>query len=135
MKKKIAIVASEFNKEYVDGLVSHCQRELRGWPTLTVRVPGAYEIPLMARRLLGRKEIAVVIAFGVIWQGKTAHADLIASAVTNNLMALSLEFDKPVIHQVLDVSNEKQARERCFGKALNRGVEGARAALTMMKLS
>jgi 6,7-dimethyl-8-ribityllumazine synthase len=135
VRKKIAIVASEFNKEYVDGLVRHCQRELRGHPALTVRVPGAYEIPLMVKRLLKRRDVAVAIAFGVIWQGKTAHADLIASAVTNNLMALALEFDKPVIHQVLDVSNEKQARERCFGKALNRGVEGARAALTMMKLS
>ncbi|MDR1305430.1 MAG: 6,7-dimethyl-8-ribityllumazine synthase [Verrucomicrobiales bacterium] len=134
MQKKIAIVASEFNKEYVDGLLAHCQRELRGHPTLTVRVPGAYEIPLLAQRLLQRKDIAAVIAFGVIWQGQTAHADLIASAVTNRLMALSLKFDKPVIHQVLDVRNERQARARCLGKKLNRGVEGARAALKMLEL-
>lgn len=134
MKQKIGIVASEFNKEFVDGLVANCSRELRGKAVETVRVPGAYEIPFMVKRMLRRKDIAVVIAFGVIWQGKTAHADLIASAVTNNLMSLSLEFDKPVIHQVLDVANEKQARERCFGKKLNRGIEGAQAALAMLKI-
>jgi 6,7-dimethyl-8-ribityllumazine synthase len=134
MKRKIAIVASEFNKEFVDGLVENCLCELKGHKTVVVRVPGAYEIPLMTKKLLKKKEIAAVIAFGVIWQGKTAHADLIASAVTNNLMSLSLAYEKPVIHQVLDVSNEKQARERCFGKELNRGTEGAQAALKMLEL-
>jgi 6,7-dimethyl-8-ribityllumazine synthase len=133
MKKKIAIVASEFNREFVDGLVENCLRELKGRKTVVVRVPGAYELPLMAKLLLKKKDVAAVIAFGVIWQGKTAHADLIASAVTNNLMSLSLAYEKPVIHQVLDVRNEKQARERCFGKELNRGVEGAQAVLKMLE--
>ena len=97
MKQKIGIVASEFNKEFVDGLVANCLRELGRCPTEIARVPGAYEIPLMVKRMLRRKDVAAVIAFGVIWQGKTAHADLIASAVTNSLMSLALEFDKPVI--------------------------------------
>jgi 6,7-dimethyl-8-ribityllumazine synthase len=134
MKKNIAIVASEFNKEFVNGLVENCLRELKGCKTKVIRVPGAYEIPLMTKLLLKKKDVACVIAFGIIWQGKTAHADLIAAAVTNNLMSLSLAYEKPVIHQVLDVSNEKQARERCFGRELNRGVEGAQAALKMLNL-
>ena len=131
---RIGIVASEFNKEFVDGLLKSAIKTLDGHPHDIVRVPGAYEIPLMTQRLLRREDIGAVIAFGVIWQGKTAHADIIANDVSRVLMDMMLEFDKPVIQQVLTVANEKQAKARCFGKKLNRGIEGAEAALEMLTL-
>ncbi len=131
----IGIVASEFNGEFVHGLVDSALKVLQDHPVKVVHVPGAYEIPLATQRLLQRDDISAVIAFGVIWQGKTAHADIIANDVSRVLMDLMLKHDKPVIQQVLTVANEKQAKARCFGKKLNRGIEGAEATLKMLELS
>lgn len=131
----IAIVASEFNGEFVDGLVASAESVLGTHPKKIVRVPGAYEIPLAVQRLIRQPEIGAVVAFAVIWQGKTAHADIIARDVSRSLMDLMLEHDKPVIQQILTVADEQQARERCFGDELNRGKEGAQAALKMLELS
>lgn len=131
----IAVVASEFNREFVDGLVDSARTALGDHPHEVIRVPGAYEIPLVVQRQLRRPEVGAVIALGVIWQGKTAHADIIARDASRTLMDLMLTHDKPVIQQILTVENEKQARERCFGKELNRGREGAEAALKMLEVS
>jgi len=127
MKTSIGIAASLFNKEYVDGLIDAALLHLKGYAIDIVRVPGAFELPLATQRLLGRKDIDAVIAFGLIWQGQTAHADLIGQTVTRTLMDLMLRHDKPVIHQVLMVKNEAQAKARCFGTKLNRGTEAAQA--------
>ncbi len=128
----IGIAASRFNNEYVEGLITAARAVLKNHKVEVVRVPGSFEIPLATQRLLRRREIAAVIAFGVIWQGKTAHADLIGATVSRALMDLMLQYDKPVIHQVLMVKNEKQARVRCFGKKLNRGTEAAQAAMKLL---
>ncbi|MDZ4788814.1 MAG: 6,7-dimethyl-8-ribityllumazine synthase [Blastochloris sp.] len=130
---KIGIVASLFNQQYVDGLLSACLHNLPNTLVTVLRVPGAFEIPLSTQRLLQQKDIAAVITFGVIWQGKTAHADLIGSTVTQALMDLMLKYNKPVLHQILMVTNEKQARERCFGTKLNRGSEAAEAVLQLLQ--
>ncbi|MEM1157438.1 MAG: 6,7-dimethyl-8-ribityllumazine synthase [Verrucomicrobiota bacterium] len=132
--KTIGIVASEFNRKFVDGLVGSALKVLKDHPVKVVHVPGAYEIPLMVQRLIQRDDIGVVIAFGVVWQGKTAHADIIACDASRVLMDMMLKYNKPVIQQILTVSNEKQAQARCFGKKLNRGIEGAQAALKMLSM-
>ncbi len=134
MKPTIGIAASLFNQEYVDGLINAAQSHLKGYPLEIVRVPGSYELPLATQRLLVRKNIQAVIAFGLIWQGQTAHADLIGQAVTQALMDLMLQHNKPVIHQVLMVKNEAQAKARCFGTKLNRGTEAAEAVKLLLKL-
>ncbi|MEM6821131.1 MAG: 6,7-dimethyl-8-ribityllumazine synthase [Verrucomicrobiota bacterium] len=133
-KHHIGIVAAEFNGEFVDGLIASAKIVLKSHEVSVVRVPGSYELPLVVKRMLENSAIEAVIAFGVIWQGKTAHADIIANDVSRSLMDLMLKFDKPVIQQVLTVQNEKQAKARCFGKKLNRGREGAEAALAMLDL-
>ena len=129
------IVASEYNREYVDGLLDHCASELEeiapGSRISTYRVPGAYEIPLAVQEVARRGGIDAVIAFGVIIEGATAHADLIATAITNALMQISLSTSVPVIHEVLLVRDESQARARCLGHEINRGAEAARAAVGM----
>jgi 6,7-dimethyl-8-ribityllumazine synthase len=130
-----AIVASEYNREYVDGLLRNCAEELAavapGSTVLTHRVPGAFEVPLAAQEIARRGGIDAIIAFGVIIAGATAHADLIASAITTALMQIGLTTGVPVIHEVLLVRDESQARERCLGTKLNRGAEAARAAAGM----
>ena len=76
----------------------------------------------------------VVIAVGVIIQGDTDHADLIATAVSQKLMEQSARHLTPVINCVLSMKDEEQARIRCLGVEFNRGIECARAALNMAEL-
>ena len=128
-KFRFALVASEFNREYTDALLASAQAALEGHDLNVVRVPGAFEIPLQVQRLARTKRYAAVIALGVVWQGKTLHAQEILRAVTDALMRISLETDVPVIHEVLAVSTEAEARARCMGTKLNRGREAAEAAL------
>jgi 6,7-dimethyl-8-ribityllumazine synthase len=133
-KFRFALVVSLFNREYTDALLASAKAGLRGHDTTVVRVPGAFEIPLQVQRLARTKRYAAVIALGVIWQGKTLHAQEILRAVTDFLMSISLETDVPVIHQVLAVANEAEAKARCMGTRLNRGSEGAQAALALALL-
>jgi len=133
-KYKFGIVASCYNKEYVDALLAATEKGLHGHKTTVVRVPGAFEIPLQIQRLARSKNFDAVIALGIVWQGKTAHAAEIVRAVTDALMRISLKHDVPVIHQVLSVKTEKEAVERTKGDKLNRGHEAAKAALAVAAL-
>jgi 6,7-dimethyl-8-ribityllumazine synthase len=130
-KSRFALVVSEYNREYTDALLDSAEKALAGHPLKVVRVPGAYEIPLQVQRLARTKSYGAVIALGVIWQGRTEHAREILRAVTDALMRISLETDVPVLHHVLAVRTEAEARARCFGHKLNRGREAAEAALVL----
>jgi 6,7-dimethyl-8-ribityllumazine synthase len=130
-KFRFALVVSVFNREYTDALLASAQTALKGHDLTVVRVPGAFEIPLQAQRLARTKRYAAIIALGVVWQGKTLHAQEILRAVTDALMRISLENDLPVIHEVLAVASEAEARARCMGVKLNRGLEAAQAALAL----
>ena len=131
MKKKIVgIVASRFNEEYVDAMLKSAVARLKPQVDVVVcRVPGAFEIPLAVKRMTETHEVEAIIALGLIWQGETMHAELLAHTVTHALMQVSLDQDTPVIHQVLTIKTEAEARTRCMGKKLNRGREAAEAAL------
>ena len=130
-KPRFALVASEYNREYTDALLHSAQLGLKGYELKIVRVPGAFEIPLQVQRLARTKRYAAVLALGVIWQGRTQHAQEILHAVTNALMHISLQTDVPIIHQVLAVKTEAEARARCMGTKLNRGSEAAEVALAL----
>ncbi len=130
-KFRFALVVSLFNREYTDALLASAQAALKGHELKVVRVPGAYEIPLQVQRLARTKKYDGIIALGVVWQGKTLHAQEILRAVTDALMFISLDNDVPVIHEVLAVSTEAEAKARCMGKKLNRGLEAAQAALAL----
>jgi len=136
--QRIAIVASLYNSEFVDGMVTKAQAELEALlPDLSVpvfRVPGAFEIPTTVELLCQRGEFSAVVTLGVIIRGETAHADLIAASITNSLQDISVRHTTPVIHEVLLVNNAEQARERCLGEEINRGVEAARTAAGMADL-
>lgn len=131
--RSFAIVASKFNASYVQGLVDHATEELRvlapGAVVTLHRVPGAFEIPIVARELARQRSAEAIIAMGIILQGRTAHADHLARSVTDALQHIALEHGVPVINAVLSLENEQQARERCLEEELNRGTEAARAAV------
>lgn len=135
---KLAIVASKYNEVYSDALVDNVIDELGEYlPQARVdliRVPGAFEIPVAVKALLELEEPMCVVALGVLIRGETAHADLVASSVTDALLQLSLEYRTPVIHEVLLLNDEAQAHVRCIGEEYNRGVEAARAAAAMVEV-
>jgi 6,7-dimethyl-8-ribityllumazine synthase len=133
-RPRFALVASRYNLEYADGLLHAAQAVLAKYETEVVRVPGAFEIPLQVQRLARSRRYAAVIALGVIWQGRTEHAREILRAVTDALMRISLQTDIPILHEVLAVKTEAEARARCFGEKLNRGREAAEAALALVDL-
>jgi 6,7-dimethyl-8-ribityllumazine synthase len=137
-KVRICIVASKYNEQFTDALVENAIEELgelvpQGRVDL-IRVPGAFEIPVMVATLLDRDPPACVIALGLIIRGATEHADLVAKSVTDALQQLAIKSLRPVIHEVLLVEDEKQAYARCIGAQLNRGKEAARAAASMIDI-
>jgi 6,7-dimethyl-8-ribityllumazine synthase len=132
-----AIVASRYNNAYVQALIDSATTELNevepGADVHLVRVPGSFEIPLAVKLVALVKKVDAILALGVVLRGETAHADLIARSVTTALMNLALELRIPVIHEVLLLDNEEQAKARCLGKKLNRGTEAARAAVSIVR--
>lgn len=130
---RFAIVASQFNAEFVDGLVGRASDELRALSpssTLTVhRVPGAFEIPVVVRELALQYSADAILAMAVIIRGHTAHAENLSRSVTDALQQVAIEQGVPVINAVLSLESEEQARERCLGSRINRGIEAARAAV------
>jgi 6,7-dimethyl-8-ribityllumazine synthase len=137
-KVRICIVASKYNETFTDALVDNAIKELgelvpQGRVDL-IRVPGAFEIPVMVASVLDRDPPACVIALGLIIRGSTEHADLVANSVTDALQGLAVKSLKPIIHEVLLVEDEKQAYARCIGAQLNRGREAARAAASMIDI-
>ena len=137
-KVRICIVASKYNEQFTDALVENTIEELgelvpQGRVDL-IRVPGAFEIPVMIASILERDPPACVIALGLIIRGSTEHADMVASSVTYTLQQLAVQSLRPVIHEVLLVADEKQAYARCIGAQLNRGREAARAAASMIDI-
>jgi len=130
-KQTFAIVASQFNAIYVQGLVDRAARGLQT-PGATVslhRVPGAFEIPIVVRELAQQKSADVILAIGVVLKGKTNHADNISRSVTDALQRIALDFGVPVINCVHTFSNKIDAQERCLKDKINRGTEAARAAI------
>lgn len=134
---RVAVVSSLYNDKWVDGLRSHFSAELKIiCPAIQISehsVPGSFELPLAVDLLAKTHQFDAIAAFGVLLDGETAHATLVAQAITESLLQTSLRSETPVLHEVLLVKNAEQAEARCLGQELNRGVEAARAAVRMMQ--
>jgi 6,7-dimethyl-8-ribityllumazine synthase len=132
---RFALVASEYNARYVDGMLRAARAELKragAAEIKVVRVPGAFEIPVVAGALARQHPSwDAVICLGVIMQGQTSHAQHIGEAVTLALSQIATQTGVPMIHEVLVFTSEEQARVRCLGKDYNRGAEAAQTAMKM----
>lgn len=132
-----AIVASQYNVRYVDSMLQAAQVELTraGAKVQVVRVPGAYEIPVVAAKLTTfHPQPAAIICLGVILRGETTHAAHVGEAVSRALMEIQVASGVPVIHEVLLLENELQAKARCLDPRHNRGLEAAQTALKMAQV-
>ena len=140
---RFTIIASQYNAKYVDAMLDAAQAELtraRAKLVQVVRVPGAYEIPIVAAELARQRRSGqegapdAILCLGVILRGETVHAAHIGEAVSRALMQLQIDFRVPIIHEVLLLENEEQAKARCLGQKHNRGAEAAQTAISMAEV-
>jgi 6,7-dimethyl-8-ribityllumazine synthase len=135
--RAFAIVASRYNAKYVDAMLKAASAELKkagATSVQIVRVPGAYEIPVVAAELAKASTPPdAILCLGVILRGETVHAAHIGEAVSSALMEIQVRFGVPVIHEVLLLENEAQAQARCLSPEHNRGAEAAQTAVAMAR--
>jgi len=137
---RVVIVAATYNEKFTTPLLQNCLNELKRLAPHVgievVRVPGAFEVPVMVKRAIefNKERPHVVIALGVIFRGQTAHADLIGTTITQQLMQIACNTLVPVIHEVILLDTEEQAFARCIASSLNRGCEAAASAIHMLEL-
>lgn len=136
---RIGIVTSRFNSFIVDRLLSSCLAKLESAgisdnSITVIQVPGAFEIPVAAQRLLVDGKCDAVIALGAIIRGETPHFEYIARECSHGLAKLALKHDTPVIFGVLTVDNVDQAKDRSGDEESNKGGEAAQAAIQMINV-
>ncbi|KTD42630.1 6,7-dimethyl-8-ribityllumazine synthase [Legionella parisiensis] len=132
----IAIITSVFNQDVTKALQEGAISQLlkRGFNESDIKsfeVPGAVEIPLVAKRLAMQKAVQSIITLGAVIRGETSHYDLVCHMVSQGCLQVSLEYNIPVLFGVLTTDNEEQAWDRLGGKAGHKGVDVANAAISL----
>lgn len=131
---KIAVVVAEFNREVTEKLEAGALQALKASKVKHIHVshvPGAYEIPLIAKAYLD-KGVDAVIALGAVIRGETTHYDYVCGSVERGCTQLQLEYKKPVVFGVLTTENEEQAFDRVGGSHGHKGKEAAEVAIKMV---
>jgi 6,7-dimethyl-8-ribityllumazine synthase len=136
---RFALVAARFNSAIVDALVAGAIDGLKRHGVSDeaidiVRVPGSFEIPLVAKRLAMSGEYAAVICLGAIIRGDTDHYDHVAAGTVSGVAQAGLLTGVPVIFGILTCDTLEQAINRAGGKSGNKGFDAALAAVEMVNL-
>lgn len=136
---RFAIVASRFNTAITDALLDAAVATLaeHGVPDdhiSVVQVPGAFEIPITAKRLAATGRYEAIIALGAVIRGDTPHFDYVAGECARGIGRVALAEDVPVIFGILTTDTDAQARARAGGERGNKGSEAALAGLEMVTL-
>lgn len=136
---RFAIVASRWNPAIVDALVDGARRAFAANGVAetavdVVRVPGAWEIPVVAAKLAGEDRYAAIVALGCVVRGETRHFEHVADGCAEGLMRVALDRGVPVLNGVLAVERHEDARARAGGAHGNKGEEVAIAAMEMADL-
>jgi 6,7-dimethyl-8-ribityllumazine synthase len=138
--KKFALVVSRFNsfvvESLVDGALDTLDRvgEVNEQDITLVRVPGAYELPIVAKKLAEQNKYDALIALGAVIRGGTPHFEFVAGECNKGLAQVSLEYGIPVSFGVITTDSIEQAIERSGTKAGNKGAEAAMGALEMVNV-
>ncbi len=139
MSINLAIVYSRFNAEVTDLLLQGALGRLKelGFDEQKVpvfQVPGAVEIPLIAKKLAKSQHYHAVITLGAVIRGETTHYDYVCDQVSQGCQDVMMEFEIPVIFGVLTTENKAQALDRCGGAHGHKGRDAVDAALEMVAL-
>src|SRR6056300_201961 len=136
---RIGLIVSQWNKEIthalykgaVETLISH---GVKDQDIITFHVPGSFELPFGASKMIDKHAPDAVIVIGSVIQGETKHFDFVCQATAQGVKDVGLKYDKPAIFCVLTDNNMQQAIDRSGGKHGNKGVEAALACLKMIDL-
>ncbi len=136
---KFGIIVGRFNEfiggKLLDGAIDGLKRHgVREEDIDIAWVPGAFEIPLVAKKMAKNSKYDAVICLGAVIKGATSHYDYVCSEVSKGIASVSLESEKPVIFGVLTTNTIEQAIERAGTKAGNKGYECAVSAIEMANL-
>lgn len=139
MNKKFAVIVSQFNQEITDKLKDGAIQRLKDAnisenDIALFQVPGAIEIPLVAKLVAESKKFHAIICLGAVIRGDTSHYDYVCQQVSFGCQRVMLDFNIPVIFGVLTTETEEQALDRVGGKAGHKGIEAADAAIAMVEL-
>lgn len=137
---RIGLIVSQWNKEIthalykgaVETLISH---GVKDQDIITFHVPGSFELPFGASKMIDKHAPDAVIVIGSVIQGETKHFDFVCQATAQGVMDLNIQTQTPVIFCVLTDNTLQQAQDRSGGKHGNKGVEVAVAAIQMATLS
>lgn len=137
--KKIAVVVAEFNEMICSQLLGGCVDTLKKCNVVEDDVsvywtPGAFEIPVVAKRLAGSKKFDAVVCLGAVIRGETPHFDYVCTAVAKGISETAYETGIPVIFGVVTTDTQEQAMDRAGVKAGNKGSDAALAAIEMANL-
>ena len=132
----IAIIVSQFNHEITHELQQGALSRLTacgfsGKDITLVEVPGAVEIPLIAKQLAKQNQYGAIIALGAVIRGETSHYDYVCQQVSQGCQRVALDYDIPVVFGILTTENEAQAWERVGGIHGHKGMDAADCAVTM----
>jgi 6,7-dimethyl-8-ribityllumazine synthase len=136
---RIGIIASRFNDEIVSGLLDGALTCLTRHgasddDVALFRVPGAFEIPMLAAKLVSLRMFDAIVTLGCLLKGDTPHFDFISAQVTNDLSRVAVEARSPVAFGVITCNTYEQAVERSSQGPGNKGWEAALAAIEMANL-
>jgi 6,7-dimethyl-8-ribityllumazine synthase len=136
---RFAFVAARFNEFVVDPLIRGALDALKRHGASEkqveiVRVPGAFDIPIVVRKLAMSRRFDALIALGAVVRGQTPHFDYVAGECASGLSRIALESGVPVAFGVLTTDTMEQAVDRAGGKAGNKGADAALAAIEMANL-
>lgn len=136
---RLALVVSRYNKEICDGLMQGAIKELErlGLPSgelMVHRVPGAFELPLLAKLLAETGNIDGIICLGVVVRGETAHFDFVCQGATQGLQSAMLQTGVPMGFGVLTTDTQAQAQARAQDDEHNKGLEAAQTVVEMVIL-
>ncbi len=137
--KKFGIITARFNdfitEKLVNGALDALKRSGCADSDITiVKVPGAFEIPLAAKKMAGSGKFDALICLGAVIRGATSHYDYVCAEVSKGIAAVSLDFGLPVLFGILTTDSIEQAIERAGTKAGNKGFDSALAAVEMANL-
>ncbi|MBK5259878.1 MAG: 6,7-dimethyl-8-ribityllumazine synthase [Thermoanaerobaculia bacterium] len=136
---RFAVIASRFNDDIVEGLLAGALDCLKRHGAADdavslYRVPGAFEIPTLARELAGSRSFDAIVTIGCLLRGDTPHFDFISAQVTSELSRVSVETQFPIAFGVITCNTVEQAEERSLSGSGNKGWEAALAAIEMASL-